>query len=135
MLNVVVLVGRLGQDAELKYFESGSVKARFTVAVDRTVGRENKQTDWFTVEAWGKLAEFAGEWLKKGQLVSVTGQLEVRQWTDQTGNTREALSIRAVEIRLEGSRRDNLQAGGSNDFSSGGPGAYSGNPATELSPF
>ena len=106
MVNHVVLIGRLGQDPEIKYFDSGSVKAKFSVAVDRSVSRENKQTDWFNIETWGKQAEIVGEWIKKGQLVSVTGSLEVQRWTDNTGNQREMCLIRANEIRMEGSRRD-----------------------------
>jgi single-strand DNA-binding protein len=107
MSNFVMLVGRLGQDPEIKTFESGSVKARFSVAVDRSVGKDNKQTDWFAVEVWGQRADFVGEYVKKGQLVSVYGSLEVQRWTDNTGNTREAPIIRCTDLRLEGSRRDN----------------------------
>src|SRR5687768_3992280 len=99
MTNSVVIVGRLGQDPEIKYFESGSVKARFSIAVDRTFSRENRVTDWFTVEVWGRQAEFAGEWLKKGSLVSVTGQLEVNRYTDQAGNPKEWPFIRANDVR------------------------------------
>jgi single-strand DNA-binding protein len=112
MVNVVVLIGRLGQDPELKYFDSGSVKARFSIAVDRNLSKENRQTDWFNIEAWGRLAEFSGEWLKKGQLVSVTASIEVQSWQDKTGNLRETCILKASDIRMEGSRRDNQQAGG-----------------------
>jgi single-strand DNA-binding protein len=108
MANSVVLVGRTGQDPEIKYFESGSVKARFSVAVDRNFSKENKITDWFNVEVWGRQAEFVGEWVKKGQLLSVTGQVEVQQWTDQAGNLREFPVVKASDIRLEGSKRDNM---------------------------
>ena len=111
MQNVVVLIGRLGQDPEIKYFESGSVKARFSVAVDRSFSKENRQTDWFNVEVWGKQAEFVGEWVKKGQLVAVTGSMEMQRWTDNTGNQREVPIVRANDIRLEGSKRDNAMAG------------------------
>jgi single-strand DNA-binding protein len=131
-MNSCVLIGRLGQDPELKYFDSGSCKARFTLAIDRNVGKNNAQTDWFTVEAWAKLAEFAGEWLKKGTLISVAGSIEVQRWKDQTGNTREMPVVRATEIRLEGSRRD-----GTNP-SSGGGGGYQAPASADtvaLSPF
>lgn len=110
MANVVFLVGRLGQDPEIKYFESGSVKARFSVAVDRNFSKENKITDWFNVEVWGRQAEFVGEWIKKGQLVSIAGQMEIQRWNDQAGNLREFPVIRANDIRMEGSRRDNAAA-------------------------
>jgi single-strand DNA-binding protein len=108
VVNSVVLVGRTGQDPEIKYFDSGSVKARFSIAVDRNFSKENKETDWFNVEVWGRQAEFVGEWVKKGQLLAVTGQLEVQRWTDQAGNPKEYPIIKASDIRLEGSKRDNM---------------------------
>jgi single-strand DNA-binding protein len=108
MINHTVIVGRLGQDPELRYFEAGTCKSRFSLAVDRPGGsRENKTTDWFNIEAWGKLAEFSGEYLKKGMMVSVQGSIEVDVWTDQTGNPRENPSIRASAINFVGSKRDN----------------------------
>ncbi len=106
MANSVVIVGRLGQDPEIKYFESGSVKARFSVAVDRSFSKENKVTDWFTIEVWGRKAEFVGEWIKKGSLVSVTGQLEVNKYTDQAGNPKEWPLIKASDVSFVGSKRD-----------------------------
>jgi single-strand DNA-binding protein len=110
MINNTVIVGRLGQDPELRYFEAGTCKSRFSLAVDRPGGsRENKITDWFNIEAWGKLAEFSGEYLKKGMMVSVQGSIEVDVWTDQTGNTRENPSIKASAINFVGSKRDNEQ--------------------------
>jgi single-strand DNA-binding protein len=111
-MNTVTLVGRLGQDPEIRYFETGSVKARFSIAVDRPGSKENRTTDWFNVEAWGKQAEFAGEWIKKGQMVSVSGSLEVSQWADNTGNVREQPIIRVSEIRFVGSKRENEQGAG-----------------------
>ena len=107
MANSVVIVGRLGQDPEIKYFESGSVKARFSVAVDRGFSKENKVTDWFSIEVWGRKAEFVGEWIKKGSMVSVTGQLEVNRYTDQAGNPKEWPYIRATDVSFVGSKRDN----------------------------
>lgn len=131
-MNQVILMGRLGQDPELKYFESGSVKARFSVAVDRNFGKENKVTDWFNVEVWGKQAEFVGEWVKKGQLVSIVGSLELSRWTDNTGNVRETPVVRAQDIRMEGSKRDNAAATGQPAMAGGGSG-YGGYEAP--SPF
>jgi single-strand DNA-binding protein len=106
-MNSVVIVGRLGQDPEIKYFESGSVKARFSVAVDRSFSRENKVTDWFTVEVWGRQAEFVGEWVKKGTMVSVTGQLDPNRYTDQAGNPKEWPTIKGINVSFVGSKRDN----------------------------
>ncbi len=108
-MNTVVIVGRLGQDPEIKYFESGAVKATISVAVDRGF-KENKVTDWFRVEAWARLAEIVGEYMKKGTLVSITGTLEVQRWTDQSGNEREMPIIRAENIQMEGGKRENETA-------------------------
>jgi single-strand DNA-binding protein len=108
MVNTVILLGRLGQDPELRYFESGSCKARFSLAVDRPVSKgAERVTDWFTIEAWGKLAEFCGEWVKKGTMVSVEGALEISQWTDNTGNVREMAIINAAKVNFAGSKKDN----------------------------
>jgi len=109
--NSVVLLGRLGQDPEIKYFESGSVKVKFSIAVDRNFSKENKQTDWFSIEAWGRTAEFVGEWVKKGTLVIVTGTMEVNRYTDQAGNPKEWPYIKASDVRFAGSKRDNAPAG------------------------
>ncbi|MDX2084962.1 MAG: single-stranded DNA-binding protein [Candidatus Melainabacteria bacterium] len=141
-MNQVVIVGRLGQDPEIRYFESGTVKAKFSVAVDRNFSKTNPVTDWFNIEVWGRQAEFVGEWVKKGQLVSVVGILEMNRWTDNTGNERETPIVRAIDIRLEGSKRDNAQAGGGgsqygnagNTGNSGYGGGY-GNAPEPVVPF
>jgi single-strand DNA-binding protein len=112
-INVVTLVGRTGQDAEIKYFETGSVKAKFSLAVDRGGSKDNRITDWFNIEAWGRLAEFSGEWVKKGQMLAISGTMELQSWTDQAGNTREFPVIKAQDIRFAGSKRENQGGGGS----------------------
>jgi single-strand DNA-binding protein len=117
MLNSVVLVGRAGADPEIKYFESGRAKTTFNLAVDRPVKRQEgvDSTDWFRIELWGKSAEIAAEYVKKGKLVGITGRLEFSRWTDANGQKHEMPVIAANELRLLGSRSDN--AGG--DFGGG----------------
>lgn len=110
MSNVVVIVGRVGQDPEIKYFESGSIKARLSVAVNRTFSKENPVTDWFSIEVWGRKAEFVGEWIKKGALVSVSGQLEVNRYTDQAGNPKEWPLIKASDVSFVGGKRESAAA-------------------------
>ncbi len=106
--NSAVIVGRAGRDPELKYFDSGSVKASFSLAVDRPGGsRENRETDWFNIDVWGRSAEVVGEYLKKGNLAAVSGRLSVRRWTDDAGNERDALSVVASDVRFLGGRREN----------------------------
>ena len=108
MPNSVIIVGRLGQDPEIKYFETGKVKATFSVAVDRNFSKENRITDWFNIEVWDRQAEFVGEWVKKGTLVSVMGQISVNRYTDQAGNPREWPQIRASDVRFVGGKRESI---------------------------
>jgi single-strand DNA-binding protein len=107
MINSVVLVGRVGQDPEMKYFESGKVKTSFSVAVNRWSNAEKKEiADWFNVELWDKSAEIAGEYVKKGRLVAIEGRLDASQWTDNDGNKRERYFVRGSNLRLLGGKNE-----------------------------
>ena len=106
-MNTATIVGRAGQDAEIKYFESGKVKTTFSLAVNRWDSKTKTEIpDWFNIEVWDKQAEFAGEYVKKGRQVAVDGRISISKWTDQTGDERERFLIVANQIRLLGSRRD-----------------------------
>lgn len=105
MINSVVVVGRAGQDPDMKYFESGKVKTSFSVAVGRW-SKEGEKTDWFNIELWDKNAEIAGEYVRKGKLVAVDGKLAVSKWKDASGEERERYFIRANNLRLLGSKRE-----------------------------
>jgi single-strand DNA-binding protein len=109
MLNSVVLVGRAGADPEIKYFESGRAKTTFNMAVDRPVKRTEgvDTTDWFRIELWGKPAEIAAEYVKKGKLVGIVGRLEFSRWTDAAGAKHEMPVIAANELRLMGGKNEN----------------------------
>ncbi len=105
MINSVVLVGRLGADPEIKYFENGGIKTTFNIAVDRGKRSDGTQeTDWFRIETWGKLAEISGEYLRKGKLVGIEGRLEINRWTDANGNKHEMPAINASNMRMLGSK-------------------------------
>ena len=106
-LNIVTLVGRAGRDPEVRYFESGSVVCKLTLAVDR--GRKNSdEPDWFNLEMWGKTAEVAANYVRKGSLVGITGTLKFDRWQDRSsGAERTSPVIRVDQLRLLGSRRDN----------------------------
>ena len=108
MVNSVVVVGRVGQNPEMKYFDSGKVKVNFSVAVNRWDSKTKEEiTDWFNIEIWDKQAEFAGEYVKKGIQVAIDGRIAQNKWTDKaTGNERESFLIVANSIRLLGSKRD-----------------------------
>ena len=105
MINTVVIVGRVGQDPEMKYFESGKVKTSLSVAVNRW-SKEGEKTDWFNIECWDKTAEVAGEYVKKGRLVAIEGRLDVSSWTDNEGNKRERYFVRANNLRLLGGKNE-----------------------------
>jgi single-strand DNA-binding protein len=108
-MNTVILIGRIGQDPEMKYFESGKVKTVLSIAVNRWIKKEEK-TDWFRIELWDKNAEFAGEYVKKGRQVAIEGTLDINKWTDSEGNKREYFFIRATDIRLLGGKNEQAAA-------------------------
>lgn len=89
-VNRVIIVGRLGQDPEVRYAPSGAAFANLTVATseqwrDKQTGEQKEQTEWHRVVISGKLAEIAGEYLRKGSEVYLEGKLKTRKWTDQAG--------------------------------------------------
>ncbi|EPU1058501.1 TPA: single-stranded DNA-binding protein [Klebsiella pneumoniae] len=89
-VNKVILVGYLGQDPEVRYLPSGGAVANFTLATsetwrDKQDGQMRENTEWHRVVVFGKLAEVAGEYLRKGAQVYIEGQLRSRKWTDQSG--------------------------------------------------
>jgi single-strand DNA-binding protein len=105
-LNVVTLVGRVGGDPDVKYFESGSIVCNLTLAVNRRT-RNNDQPDWFNLELWGKTAEVAANYVRKGSLIGVSGSLKFDQWQDRsTGANRSKPVIRVERLELLGSKRD-----------------------------
>jgi single-strand DNA-binding protein len=106
-INTVTLVGRAGRDPDVRYFESGSVVCKFSLAVNRR-SRNNDQPDWFNVEMWGRTAEIAANYVRKGSLIGVTGALKLDQWNDRaTGALRTSPVIRVDRLELLGSKRDN----------------------------
>jgi single-strand DNA-binding protein len=104
-LNVVTLVGRAGKDPDVKYFESGSVVCRFTLAVNRL--SRDSEPDWFEIEVWDRTAQVAADYVKKGSLIGITGSLRFDRWTDRnTGVPRSKPIIRVTQLDLLGSKRD-----------------------------
>jgi len=104
-INVVTLVGRVGGEPDVKYFESGSVKCRLTLAVNRM--RKDDPPDWFNLELWGKTAEIAANYVHKGSLIGVTGSLKFDHWQDRaTGANRSSPAIRVDKLDLLGSKKD-----------------------------
>jgi single-strand DNA-binding protein len=113
-INIVTLVGRVGGDPEMKYFESGKVKCRLTLAVRRRSSKTD-EPDWFELELWGKTAEVAGNYVKRGTLIGVKGALKFDSWSDRaTGANRSKPIINVEQLDLLGSKRDS--EGGGMDF-------------------
>jgi single-strand DNA-binding protein len=110
LFNSVSLVGRAGQDTEIRYFESGTAKAEVNIAVSRGKNKDGEITDWFKIVFWGRTAEIAGEYVKKGTLIGVDGTIEVDTWNDKSsGEERVSYYIKASTLRLIGGKRENMQ--------------------------
>lgn len=105
-INQVTIIGRVGKDPELRYFESGNSLATFSLAVNRPT--KNKETDWFDIKIWGRQAEIAGEYVRKGSLIGIIGQVDFDSWNDKTtGELQTKPVISATDLRLLGSKADN----------------------------
>ena len=106
-MNTVVIVGRAGRDAEIKYYESGKSRATFSLAVNRWDSKTSSEvTDWFNIEVWDKQAEFASNYLKKGRLAAIEGRIRTNNWTDQPGESTQSYIVTATNIKLLGSKKD-----------------------------
>jgi single-strand DNA-binding protein len=119
-VNKVILVGNLGKDPEVRYMPSGSAAANVTLATseswkDKQTGEQKERTEWHNIVFFGRLAEIAGEYLKKGSQIYVEGSLRTRKWQDKSGNDRYTTEIVANEMQMLGSRGGG--GGGSSNFS------------------
>ena len=104
-INSVTLVGRAGRDPEVRYFESGTVVANLTMAVNRR--NRNDEPDWFNLEIWGNQAQVAADYVKKGSLIGITGSFKMDSWKDRnTGEDRNKPVVRVDRLELLGSKRD-----------------------------
>lgn len=118
-VNKVIIVGRLGQDPEVRYAPSGAAFANLSVATseqwrDKQTGEQKEQTEWHRVVISGKLAEVAGEYLRKGSEVYLEGKLRTRKWTDQSGAekyTTEVLVGVGGTMQMLGGKQDGGNAG------------------------
>jgi single-strand DNA-binding protein len=103
-LNRVQLIGYLGRDAEARFTANGKKYATFTLAVNRSwksaTGEKQEHTDWFMVNAWGKLGDFTAQYLKKGRLVLLEGRLQTDRWDDAKGETHYRTTVVARSIQL-----------------------------------
>lgn len=104
MINKAIIVGNLGQDPEIRYTQSGSQVATFTVATTERwrdqEGQQQESTEWHRIVAWRKLAEICGNYLHKGSKVYIEGKIQTRKWQDQNGNDRYTTEIVAKEMKM-----------------------------------
>jgi single-strand DNA-binding protein len=107
-VNKVILIGNLGKDPETRYMSSGEAVTNITLATTDTWkdknGEKQEKTEWHRVTFYRKLAEIAGEYLKKGRSVYVEGRLETRKWTDKNGVERYTTDIIATDMKMLGNR-------------------------------
>ena len=132
-VNKVILIGNLGRDPEVRYAPSGSAICNVTIATsrnwkDKTSGERQEETEWHRVVFYDRLAEIAGEYLKKGKSVYVEGRLKTRKWTDKEGAERYTTEIIAQEMTMLGGR-DSMGGGGDDEG-----GGYSREPAARPAP-
>jgi single-strand DNA-binding protein len=114
-VNKVILVGRLGRDPETRYTGGGQAVANFSVATDESYkdknGERQKRTEWHKIVVWGKQAEIAQQYLKKGSLIFIEGRIQSREWQDKEGQKRTSFEIVANNFRMLGGRGDAAAAG------------------------
>ena len=114
-VNKVILLGNLGRDPEVRFTQGGTPVANFTMATtDRwsdPSGEKKERTEWHRIVVWGKQAEIAGEYLRKGRPVYVEGSLQTREWTDREGNKRYTTEVRAQRLQFLGRPDDRAAAG------------------------
>ncbi|MBX3695354.1 MAG: single-stranded DNA-binding protein [Steroidobacteraceae bacterium] len=135
-INKVILIGNLGQDPETRAMPSGSSVTNIRVATseswkDKQSGEMKERTEWHSVAMFGRLAEIAGEYLKKGSQVYIEGALRTRKWQDKQGNDRYTTEIIANEMQMLGGRGGGAAAGGS--YAGGGQGGGRGRGGDEYS--
>lgn len=128
-VNKVILVGNLGRDPEIRYLPSGEAVANITIATSSKyksrTGEMVEETEWHRVSFFGKLAEIAGQYLRKGRPVYVEGRIKTRKYTDKDGVERYATDIVANEMQMLGSR----EGAGDHTMDEGAGGGYDAPPA------
>jgi len=139
-INKVILIGNLGRDPEMRYFQDGKAVANFSIATtdkwkDKATGESREKTEWHRIVAFGRLGEICGEYLSKGKQVYIEGRLRTRSW-EKDGITKYTTEIEATQMQMLGSRdsssdfsgnranegaQGGYNKGGGNDFQGGPP--------------
>ena len=130
-MNSINLVGRAGRDPEVKFFESGSTVAEVSLAVR---GQKKDEIDWFNLKIWGKTAQIAADYVRKGSLIGISGRLTIEKWTDRTSGEERSKPVVVVDrLELLGSRSDNEGASPAGSRSAAAPAQFA--PCEEEVPF
>ena len=128
-LNKVLIIGNLGADPEIKYTQAGSPVANLSVATserwkDKNTGEQKEQVEWHRVVIFGRLAEIAEQYLKKGSKIFVEGKLQTRDWEDSEGKKRYTTEVVAREMTMLDSKGDSMENSSSASSSSGSSDNY-----------
>ena len=131
-VNKVILIGNLGKDPETRYTPDGAAITNITLATtdtwkDKATGEKKEATEWHRVSFFGRLAEIAGQYLKKGRPVYIEGRIRTRKWQDKEGQDRYTTEIIADEMKMLGSREGMGAPGGDDDGGGARAPAYAGN--------
>ena len=124
-INKAIIIGNLGADPEVRYTPSNTAVCNITVATseqwkDKQTGERQEKTEWHRIVMFNRLAEIAGEYLKKGSKVYIEGRLQTRKWQGQDGQDRYTTEIVANEMQMLDSRGGNTQSGAENNQSGAG---------------
>jgi single-strand DNA-binding protein len=133
-VNKVILVGTLGKDPETRYMPSGSAVTNLRIATneqwkDKQTGEQQERTEWHSIAMFGRLAEIAAEYLRKGSQVYVEGKLRTRKWQDKEGKDRYTTEIVADEMQMLGGKGGGAGAGAGGGMAAGAAGGGSGRAA------
>ena len=121
-MNKIIVIGNVGRDPEMRYTPNGSGVTSFSVASNRkyktAAGEEREETEWFNVSAWGKLGELCNQYLTKGKMVYVEGQLSSQRWEGQDGEKRFSNNINLREIQFLDRSQNTADGSGTQDSES-----------------
>lgn len=124
-LNKAMLIGRLGQDPEVRYTQSNTAVANFSLATNERYkdrnGEFQERTEWHRIVAWGRTAEICQEYLKKGSQVYIEGPIQTREWEDKDGQKKYTTEVKALTMQMLDSRGDSSMPSGGRNNSSKSP--------------
>lgn len=131
-VNKVILVGNLGNDPEVRYMPNGNAVANLSLATSESwkdqQGQMQERTEWHKLTMYRRLAEVAGEYLRKGSQIYVEGKLQTRKWQDQQGQDRYTTEIIVDQMQMLGGRMEGANQGGQGNYSNNAGGGYQNRP-------